>query len=129
MGAFIVGALSLLSNFLTLVSTSWHTIAAFIAPTAFFCLYLYLKKKRLIERLSVASEMKHKASHLLRDKTYELMLISGQRADNNILLSQVTTELENTGREFVTLISELLTSLSVEQVNVCIKLEFAGVLG
>lgn len=121
MGAFIVGALSVLSNFLTLVSTSWNTIAAFIAPTTFFCLYLYLKKKRLIEHLSVASEMKHKASHLLRDKTYELMLISGQHADNNILLSQVTTELENTGREFVTLISELLTSLSGEQVNVCIK--------
>lgn len=121
MGAFIVGALSLLSSLLTLVSTSWQTIAAFIAPTAFFCLYLYLKKKNLIERLSVASEMKHKASHLIRDKTYGLMAISAQDHDNNVLLCQVTTELENTGREFVTLIAELLTSLSGKQVNVCIK--------
>jgi hypothetical protein len=121
MGAFIVGALSLMSNLLTLVSTSWNTIASFIAPTAFFCLYLYLKKKSLIERFSVACEMKHKASHLLRDKIYGLMTISCQAADTNVLLSQVTKELENTGREFVTLISELLTSLSGEQVNVCIK--------
>jgi hypothetical protein len=101
-------------NFVYLAAVAVYVILAIGA--------LWMQNRDHMKRLEQAAEMKHKASHLLRNKHFDLRrLYLDEGIQNNAKIKAVRNELENTGKEFVTYVAELLSSLSKHDVNVCIK--------